>query len=71
MSCKEDLMTQLSKDFMRMFENGSQNDVTIKLEDGQLGDNKVVLSARSQYFATMLSNEKYIEGQTNEVDMSH
>ena len=34
-------------------------------------DNKDILMARREYFATMFSNNKFIEEETNSVDMSH
>ena len=54
-----------------MLEQGSFNDVKIKLRDGEIDANKDILIARNDYFATMFSNNKFIEGKTNLVDMSH
>ncbi len=54
-----------------MLERGSHNDVKIKLRDGEIVANKDILMARSEYFATMFSNDKFIEGETSSVDMSH
>jgi len=54
-----------------MLERGSLNDVKIKLSDGEITANKDILMARSDYFATMFSNNKFIEGETSSVDMSH
>ena len=54
-----------------MLEQGSLNDVKIKLRDGEIDANKDILIARNDYFATMFSNNKFIEGKTNLVDMSH
>merc|ERR1740128_1193419 len=42
----------------------------IKLIDGEIVANKDILMARSEYFATMFSNNKFIEGETGSVDMS-
>jgi len=55
-----------------MLKKESLNDVKILLEDGKIRANKDVLAARSDYFATMLSNKEYkfIEGETNTVNMS-
>ena len=33
--------------------------------------NRDILMARNDYFATMFSDGKFIEGQTSSVDMSH
>ena len=61
----------LGEDLLKMLEKGSLNDVKIKLSDGEISANKDILMARSEYFATMLSNNKFVEGETNSVDMSH
>ena len=62
-------------DILAMVSSGTSNDVRIVLEDGDILANKDVLSARSDYFATMFSNNckdgKFVEGETNKVDMSH
>ena len=61
-------------DIMAMVTSGTSNDVVIVLEDGEIMANKDVLSARSDYFATMFTNYKdvkFVEGETNKVDMSH
>ena len=42
-------------DIMAMVTSGTLNDVKIVLEDGEIMANKDVLSARSDYFATMFS----------------
>jgi len=52
-------------------ERGSLHDVKIKLSDVEITANKDILMARSDYFATMFSNNKFIEGETSSVDMSH
>jgi len=62
---------QLAEDILTMLKRGSSNDVKIKLSDGEINANKDILIARSDYFATMFSNDKFIEGETNKVDMSH
>ena len=58
-------------DILSMLKKESLNDVRIILEDGEIRANKDVLSARSDYFATMFSNKEYkfIEGGTNTVSM--
>jgi len=62
---------RFDEDILKMLERGSSNDVKIKLSDGEINANKDILIARSDYFATMFSNDKFIEGETNKVDMSH
>ena len=61
----------LVEDLLKMFEQGSLNNVTIKLRDGQIDANKDILMARSDYFATMFRNDNFIEGKNCSVDMSH
>ena len=58
-------------DILAMITSGSSNDVKIVLEDGEILANKDVLSARSEYFATMFRNKMFIEGETNQVTFSH
>jgi len=62
---------QLAEDILKMLERGSLNDVKIKLSDGEIVANKDVLITRSDYFATMFSNNRFIEGETGSVDMRH
>ena len=62
---------KLVEDLLKMLERGSLNDVKIKLSDGEIVANKDILMARSDYFASMFSNNKFIEGETGSVDMSH
>lgn len=54
---------------LKMLENGTPNDVTIIMSDGELKANKNVLIARCPYFARMLSNQNFVEGQTDTVKM--
>ena len=61
----------LIKDLLKMLEQGSLNDVKIQLSDGEITANKDILMARSVYFATMFSNNKFMEGETSSVNMSH
>ena len=65
--CKDKFVS----DMLRMLEVGSTNDVKIILEDGEIFANKDVLSARCDYFATCVSNKKFIEGNTITIDLSH
>lgn len=58
-------------DILKLLKGGSSNDVRIKLSDGEILANKDVLIVRSDYFATMLHDNKFVEGETNTVDMSH
>ena len=62
---------QFSEDILKILDRGSTNDVEIKLSDGEIVANKDILMARSEYFATMLGNNKFVEGETGSVDMSH
>ena len=59
-------------DILSMLKKENLNNVKIILEDGEIRANKDVLSARSDYFATMFSNKEYkfIEGETNTVNLS-
>ena len=61
----------LAEDLLKMLERGSLNDIKIKLSDGEIVANKDILMARSEYFATMFSNNKFIVGETGSVDISH
>ena len=45
------------------------NDVKIILGDGIVFANSAILSCASDYFATMLSSDKFVEGETKEVPM--
>ena len=62
---------KFKSDIMKMMTNGTSNDVKIVLEDGEIQANKDVLCARSDFFATMLSNAKFIEGETKHVSFNH
>ena len=53
-----------------MLQRGSTNDVKIRLSDGEIVANKDILMARSEYFATMFSNNKYVEGETSLVNVA-
>lgn len=61
----------LVEDLIGMLKRGSTNDVKITLRDGEISANRDILMARNDYFATMFSDGKFIEGQTSSVDMSH
>ena len=60
---------RFAEDILRILEQGSHNDVKIMLCDGQIAANKDILMSRSEYFATMFSNSRFIEGETSSVDM--
>ena len=65
--------SDLIRDLLNMAKGGTTNDVKIILEDGEIFANKDILIARSDYFATMLSNsnkKQFVEGQTNSIDLS-
>ena len=46
-----DCSDRFLSDMMKMFRDGSFNDVCIKLHDGDIKANKSVLAARCEYFA--------------------
>ena len=69
--CDHDDRDQFAKDILKMLERGSPNDIKIKLSDGEIFANKDILMARCEYFSTMFSNNKFIEGETNTIDMGH
>ena len=62
---------KFSTDILKLLKGGSSNDVRIKLSDGEILANRDVLIVRSDYFATMFRDNKFVEGETNTVDMSH
>ena len=63
---------EVVNDLVSMLENGTSNDVTITLMDGEIKANKDVLMARSNYFSSMLRNDsKYVESQSGIVNMSY
>ena len=53
----------------RLRSHESFNDVQFSLRDGTVRANSVILSMSSDYFATMISNDKFIEGQTKDIPM--
>ena len=55
----------------RLRSNESYNDVQFSLRDGTVHANSVIMSMGSDYFATMISNEKFIEGQTDPIVMKN
>ena len=50
-------MTKVGEDLLKTLSNGDHNDVKIILEDGEIGANKCILAARSEYFARMFNNQ--------------
>lgn len=62
---------QFEDDILKLLERGSSNDVKIKLSDGEINANKDILMIRCEYFNTMFDTDKFLEGETNTVDMSH
>ena len=70
-SFEERSRDKLHDDLIRMMEQGSLNDVKIKLSDGEINANKDILMIRCEYFNTMFDTDKFLEGETNTVDMSH
>ena len=63
-------LEEFSEDMLKMLENGTPNDVTIIMSDGELKANKNVLIARCPYFARMFSNQNFVEGQTDTVKIN-
>ena len=49
--------------------NNSFNDFKIILSDGIVFANSVIMSSASDYFATILSSDKFVESETKEVPM--
>ena len=71
-SYDEDKLLKLSSDWLKILHNDSFNDVCIKLHDGEVFANKVVLSVRSEYFAASLrwkenNSNKEIEDSRHEI----
>ena len=60
---------KLVEDLLKIIKGGSSNDVQIVLEDGEIQANKDILIARSEYLASMLIKENFVEGKDNCVDM--
>ena len=60
---------KLVEDLLKMIKGGSSNDVQIVLEDREIQANKDILIARSEYLASMLIKENFVEGKDNCVDM--
>jgi len=56
-------------DIAKLMNKKTLNDVTVKLIDGDIGANKIILMARSKYFSNMLSNKKFVEAKNNVVEM--
>ena len=51
LNTKFDLSDRVASDMLKMFCEGTFNDICIKLHDGEIKANKFVLAARSEYFA--------------------
>ena len=67
-ACSVDHGDVVVGNLQRLRSNESFNDV-LSLQDGTVRANSVILSMKSGYFATMISNEKFIEGQTKHIVM--
>lgn len=61
---------KLVMDIYKMLQEGSSNDIQIKLSDGVIHANKDVLITRSEYFKMMFKNN-FRESEKNIVDFSH
>ena len=71
MSVQEDFK-EVINDLASMLENGTSNDVTILLEDGEMKANKDVLIARSSYFSSMLKDDNnYVESQSGVINLNY
>ena len=68
-ACSVDHGDVVVGNLQRLRSNESFNDVQFSLRDGTVRANSVILSMSSDYFATMISNEKFIEGQTKHIVM--
>ena len=55
--------------FLVLRKNDSFNDFKIILSDGIVLANSAIMSSASDYFATKLSSDKFVEGETKEVPM--
>ena len=63
---------EVINDFLSMLENGTSNDVTILLEDGEMKANKDVLIARPIYFSSMLKDDNnYVESQSGVINLNY
>jgi len=62
---KFDLNERFLSDMLKMFREGSYNDVCIKLHDGEIKANKSVLAARCDYFAATF---RWKENNNHEVE---
>ena len=59
---------EVVRDLMKMLEKGTKNDVIIVCKDGELKANRDILIGRSEYFAGMLGNENFVEGQSERIE---
>ena len=60
---------EIINNFLLLRMNDSFNDVKIIFNDGIVFANSVIMSSASDYFATMLNSDKFVEAQTKEVSM--
>ena len=58
-------------DLVKMLKNGTSNDVTIQVEDGEMKVNMDVLMARSEYFSRMLQANNFEEGKSGSIDFTY
>ena len=68
-ACSVDHGDVVVGNLQRLRSNESFNDVQFSLRDGKVYANSVILSMASDYFETMISNDKFIEGQTKDIPM--
>ena len=63
------MKNSMCRDILKLMTKKELNDVTIKVEDGEVKANKVILMARSKYFSSMLGNKAFKETQDKVIDM--
>ena len=59
----------IQSDFLKLFKKSSNADVTFKVKEEKFPAHKIILSARSKYFANMFKSEM-TESVTNEVEVT-
>lgn len=63
---------EVIRDYASMLDNGTENDVKIVLQDGEIMANKDVLMIRSSYFSSMLSsNKNYVESNSGVIKFEY
>ena len=65
----EKMVQKSSSNMLKLLEVDSMNDITIKLEDGEIKACKGILMTQSEYFETMLGTENFKEGKSKVIEM--